>query len=109
MDQAAAAKTTAPPIRLTAQGQLPPDQMAFDDDLMAALNNVNDTARACLLLRTIDGMEYAEISKLLDIPAGTAMSHVHRSRQFLRKRLTAPSASPHKIHHPSTTPKRSPS
>jgi len=32
-------------------------------------------------------MEYSEISKVLQIPEGTAMSHVHRARQHLRERL----------------------
>ena len=54
---------------------------------MRALNSVSDIARACLLLRTIEQMEYAEISRLLAIPEGTAMSHVHRARQHLRERL----------------------
>jgi DNA-directed RNA polymerase specialized sigma24 family protein len=40
-----------------------------------------------LLLRTIEQMEYSEISKVLQIPEGTAMSHVHRARQHLRERL----------------------
>ena len=31
---------------------------------------------------------YAEISRLLQIPEGTAMSHVHRTRQFLRQKLS---------------------
>ncbi|MFO0838620.1 MAG: RNA polymerase sigma factor [Phycisphaerae bacterium] len=70
-----------------ARGELPPDQQMFDDGVMRALGEVGETARACLLLRTIDDMEYSEIAALLDIPAGTAMSHVHRTRQLLRERL----------------------
>jgi RNA polymerase sigma-70 factor (ECF subfamily) len=54
---------------------------------MRALRGVSEVARACLLLRTLEGMPYARISELLQIPEGTAMSHVHRTRQFLRERL----------------------
>jgi RNA polymerase sigma-70 factor (ECF subfamily) len=68
-------------------GRLPEDQQHFDDRLMSALADVSDTARACLLMRTLGEMSYAEISGVLEIPEGTAMSHVHRARGYLRKRL----------------------
>lgn len=74
-------------LELGGHGELPSDQMHFDDRVMAALNSVGDVARACLLLRTIEQMEYSDISKVLGIPEGTAMSHVHRTRQHLRERL----------------------
>ena len=52
-----------------------------------ALGTLDETARACLLMRTVMGMSYQEISSALDVPEGTAMSHVHRSRQALRTTL----------------------
>ncbi|MCG3129931.1 MAG: ECF RNA polymerase sigma factor SigH [Phycisphaerae bacterium] len=64
------------------------DRLGFDDELLTHLRDLSETARACLLLRTIEGLEYSEISKALDIPEGTAMSHVHRSRRQLRERLS---------------------
>ncbi len=73
---------------LSASFTLSKDQELFDDDVMAALGEVQETARACLLLRTVDGLEYSEIASLLGIPEGTAMSHVHRARQLLRARLS---------------------
>lgn len=54
-----------------------------------AMNLLSPVARACLLLRTVDGLEYSSISELLGIPEGTAMSHVHRARKMLRDLLTA--------------------
>jgi RNA polymerase sigma-70 factor (ECF subfamily) len=71
------------------RGQLPPDQAEFDDRVLHALNRLEETARACLLLRTLRDLPYREISALLGIPEGTAMSHVHRARHFLRQQLTA--------------------
>lgn len=71
-----------------ARGGLPQDQHLFDDQLMSALKSIGEVARACLLLRTIEGLDYAEISQLLDIPQGTAMSHVYRTRRTLRRMLT---------------------
>lgn len=70
-----------------ATGQLPPDQQFFDDRIVEALGMVAQTPRICLLLRTIEGLEYSAISAMLGIPEGTAMSHVHRTRRFLRERL----------------------
>jgi RNA polymerase sigma-70 factor (ECF subfamily) len=68
-------------------GELDLSRAPFDDRVMHALNSVSDIARACLLLRTIQNLSYDEIAKALEIPAGTAMSHVHRTRIVLRERL----------------------
>lgn len=73
--------------RLTERGQIPEDQELFDDQVTAALGELQDTPRACLLLRTVEGLDYRSISALMDIPEGTAMSHVHRARGYLRQRL----------------------
>jgi len=90
MDQSTSDTSAAPgggKLQLTSRGQLPPDQAYFDDRVLEALAEVKETARACLLLRTVEGLDYAEISRLLEIPEGTAMSHVHRTRKLLRQRL----------------------
>jgi RNA polymerase sigma-70 factor, ECF subfamily len=68
-------------------GRLAMQQTAFDDDVLSALASVGDIARACLLLRTVHQLSYAEIADTLQIPAGTVMSHVHRARQTMRERL----------------------
>jgi RNA polymerase sigma-70 factor (ECF subfamily) len=60
---------------------------SFDDRLLSALDSLDETARACLLLRTLMDMPYRDISLALDIAEGTAMSHVHRARAALRERL----------------------
>ncbi|MEZ6120315.1 MAG: RNA polymerase sigma factor [Pirellulaceae bacterium] len=60
-------------------------QGAFDDDMLRGLNQLSVEARSCLLLRVVDGLAYADIAELMSIPEGTAMSHVHRSKKWLRK------------------------
>lgn len=65
------------------------DQEAFDEQLLAGLRELADVPRSCLLLRTLRELSYAEIAALLEIPEGTAMSHVHRSRLALRARLAS--------------------
>jgi RNA polymerase sigma-70 factor (ECF subfamily) len=69
------------------EGDDAPGRGDFDERLLRALGSVGSLPRACLLLRTLEGMEYSQISRLLDIPEGTAMSHVHRTRAYLRERL----------------------
>lgn len=66
------------------------DAVPFDRDVVAALNELEEVPRACLLLRTVRQMSYREIAAVLAIPEGTAMSHVHRARHAMRKRLSSP-------------------
>jgi len=88
LESAEVATKPEPPMpKLNEHGELPQDQTAFDDEVMQALQSLGEVARACILLRTIEGLSYAEISQILAIPEGTAMSHVHRSRKALRHAL----------------------
>jgi RNA polymerase sigma-70 factor (ECF subfamily) len=68
-------------------GNIPTAESPFDDEVLSALNQLSQTARACLLLRTIHNLSFHEIAELLEIPPGTAMSHVHRSKSLMRERL----------------------
>lgn len=74
-------------------GELNPLQKSFDDQVQIALQGISPKARSCLLLRTIEGLSYKEISKLMDMPEGTAMNLVHRSKKTLRE-LLSPKQSP---------------
>ena len=90
LDQSrAASSASAAAPAFDRAGALKPDQSAFDDRVMAALASLEEAPRTCLLLRTLSDMPYREISQVLGIPEGTAMSHVHRSRQSLRAILAA--------------------
>lgn len=80
--QAAVTMNGSPAVNAT--GDLQSDQQYFDDRLQSALQTLSPTARACLLLRTVMDMPYREIARVLDLPEGTAMSHVHRARAQLR-------------------------
>lgn len=72
---------------VTSMGQLAEDQHAFEDRVVRALGRLEESRRACLLLRTVLDLPYAEIGRVLDIPEATAMSHVHRARLTLRETL----------------------
>ena len=87
MTSVSAVDETASPID-SKTGQLKPMQNSFDDRVKSALLEVAPNARSCLLLRTVEGLSYKEISKLMSIPEGTAMNLVHRSKKKLREILS---------------------
>lgn len=72
---------------LTGRGQVMPGTEPFDDELLRALHTLDETARGCLLMRVVLNMPYKEIALALDVPEGTAASHVHRARTTLRSML----------------------
>ena len=79
-------KPTVSPVNRET-GNLKPLQGSFDDRLKNALQQITPKARSCLLLRTVEGLDYKEISLLMDMPEGTAMNLVHRSKKKLREIL----------------------
>jgi len=74
-------------VALDLHGAMPSDEGAFDDAVVRALRTLAPVARTCLLLRSVQELEYREIAGLLAIPEGTAMSHVHRARAAMRTQL----------------------
>ncbi len=51
-----------------------------------ALNEIDAEDRALLVMRDIDGMDYAEMAEVLEVPLGTLKSRLFRARVALRKR-----------------------
>ena len=84
-DQPAPMPVDAP---VNTAGGLRIDQAAFDDRVVEALMTLSETARACLLLRTVLGLSYKDISRILSIGEGAAMTHVSRARAAMLERLT---------------------
>lgn len=52
--------------------------------MAAALSALDDDHRAVVVLRDIEGFDYAEIGEVLGIPPGTVKSRLHRARMELR-------------------------
>jgi len=53
----------------------------------AAIRALPHHLREVLVLREIEGLEYAEIARVADIPVGTVMSRLSRAREKLRAEL----------------------
>lgn len=85
-------QSQVPGVDLDVAAPASTDEARFDAATVAALNELGEVARMCLLLKTVLELDYAEIAETLAIPAGTAMSHVHRARAQMRARLSAPTA-----------------
>lgn len=88
LDEGHTARGSAERSGVTSRGMVEVDQSSFDDGVVKALQSLDETARACLLLRTVMDMPYRDLALALDIPEGTAMSHVHRARKAMRDRLS---------------------
>ena len=87
------------PESLDALEVLAPSRSVPPEDLIAlerALVELGPNEREIILLRHLDGLSYAEMADLLEIPAGTVMSRLFNARRKLRERLEG---------HPARTPR----
>jgi RNA polymerase sigma-70 factor (ECF subfamily) len=84
LEDAPQVETRAAPGRL-------PDQATLDTELseqvQKALAKVSPELREAVILRDLQGLEYAEIQKVLGVPEGTVKSRINRGRIELAKRL----------------------
>jgi len=62
------------------------DQL-FDDDIEAALLELNPEFRVAVVLCDVEGLPYEEIAEVLDVKVGTVRSRIHRGRAKLRRAL----------------------
>jgi RNA polymerase sigma-70 factor (ECF subfamily) len=56
----------------------------LDEELVAALQSLNQSERAVLLMRAIGDLRYREIAECLGIPLGSVMGSLSRARQKMR-------------------------
>lgn len=71
------------PIEETAVPAAP----AHDPSLLIALKNLPEKLRLPLVMHSIEGMSYQEISRTLRLPHSTIVGRVQRARQMLKKEL----------------------
>jgi RNA polymerase sigma-70 factor (ECF subfamily) len=94
MDQAREANLTDPsadgPVERLERKQL-------CGQVRQALAQLPADHRAVLVLREIDGCDYATIAEILALPVGTVRSRLHRGRLQLREALTAVLASTEEV------------
>lgn len=60
----------------------------LDDDVMNALNSLQDDYKTVVILCDLEGLSYEEIAEFLDVPIGTVRSRLHRGRKILQRKLS---------------------
>lgn len=60
-----------------------------DDSILAAIDELPDEFRDAVILSDLEGLSYAEIAEVLDIPVGTVKSRLFRGRRQLQEKLYA--------------------
>ncbi len=58
-------------------------------DLAEAIDRLPDAERTLVILRHFEELDYAEIARVMEIPAGTVASGLNRARRMLREMLEA--------------------
>lgn len=73
-------------------GTLPrPDEMAegrqMEILIQQAITSLDDEYKVVLILRDVQNLSYEEIEQILNVPAGTVKSRLHRARMALKEKL----------------------
>ncbi|MFQ5804988.1 MAG: sigma-70 family RNA polymerase sigma factor [Phycisphaerae bacterium] len=63
------------------------EKVELHQRLEAALQRLDEEFRVAVLLRDIEGLDYAAIAEILKVPVGTVKSRIHRGRLMLRELL----------------------
>jgi RNA polymerase sigma-70 factor (ECF subfamily) len=58
-----------------------------DDEVIVAVERLPDEFREAVVLSDIEGLSYAEIAGVLDVPIGTVKSRLYRGRRLLGRAL----------------------
>lgn len=58
-----------------------------DDEVKRALQELPEEFRTPVVLCDVEGMSYAEISEIMEVPVGTVKSRLFRGRRRLQRRL----------------------
>lgn len=65
----------------------PTPQNVTDEEVLIALEKIPLAFRQVVILADVEDFAYREIAEILQIPAGTVMSRLHRGRKLLRVEL----------------------
>lgn len=78
------------PLWVSVQGVDPEGEFfdsIVDERILASVQELQEEFRAVVVLSDVEGLSYAEIAELLDIPVGTVKSRLFRGRRRLQRVL----------------------
>lgn len=75
------------PYTAASMGEL---SRVLDEDLVRALETLNEVEKSVLLMKSVGGLRYREIAESLEIPLGSVMGYLFRARQKMRNALLRP-------------------
>jgi RNA polymerase sigma factor (sigma-70 family) len=84
--RAARAGHSGSPLDEGSVPEVPPVDVATVVDVRATLAALAPEHRAVLVLRDVDGLSEAEVSRVLGVPEGTVKSRLHRARTSFARR-----------------------
>lgn len=58
-----------------------------DDEVLRAVDALPEVFREAVVLSDIEGLDYGEIARVLDVPVGTVKSRLFRGRRMLKAKL----------------------
>lgn len=58
-----------------------------DDEVLQAIDRLPEEFREALVLSDVEGLAYAEIAEIVEVPIGTVKSRLFRARKALQKEL----------------------
>lgn len=59
----------------------------LDDEVITALNSLQDDFKTVVILCDLEGLSYEEIAEFVQCPIGTVRSRLHRGRKMLQQKL----------------------
>ena len=62
-------------------------EQIVDEDVLRAIDRLPDEFRETLVLSDVEGLPYAEIAEVTEVPVGTVKSRLFRARQALQREL----------------------
>jgi RNA polymerase sigma-70 factor (ECF subfamily) len=83
LDESPLAPAAAAPPEAEDWASIPPEAVR------EAVSRVPDPFRLAVVLRDLEGLSYAEIGAILEVPPGTVMSRLHRGREYVRQALVS--------------------
>lgn len=74
-----------------AVGEVDPEGRFYDsfvdEEVTRAIDTLPEEYRSAVVLSDLNGLRYAEIAEILDVPEGTVKSRLFRGRRILQKKL----------------------